>query len=401
MRKQKGFEIAQTEKVAMQGYKWLVPSQNTINKKYEVILYLDRQVCNCPDFIERGLKCKHILAVEITITKEISGSETKITQRITYSQDWLNYDKAQTKQKELFMKLLHDLVQTIPEEPKQTGKGRPRLPIRDMAFSSALKVFTTFSLRRFMTDMRMANQLGYVKATPHFSMISYHMEKEELTPILRELITLSALPLKSVETKFAIDSSGFRTTKFNEYCREKHDTKQQHKWLKAHICVGVKTNIITAVEITEGYSNDIKEFVPLTQRTYDNGFKIEEMTGDKAYNSKDNYNAIHELGGTAYIPFKTNASPWGNSSSKGAKAKLWRRMLNYFVYNKDEFMQHYHLRSNVEVTFFMIKSKFTDLIRSKDVIAQKNELLLKVLCHNIVVLIQEMNELGIEPNFLQ
>ena len=31
--------------------------------------------------------------------------------------------------------------------------------------------------------------------------------------------------------------------------------------------------------------------------------------------------------------------------------------------------------------------------------AQVNEVLLKVLCHNICVVIHEMFELGIEPNF--
>jgi hypothetical protein len=41
----------------------------------------------------------------------------------------------------------------------------------------------------------------------------------------------------------------------------------------------------------------------------------------------------------------------------------------------------------------MIKAKFTDLVRSKDKTAQVNEVLLKVLCHNIVVLIQSMLEL--------
>ncbi len=35
----------------------------------------------------------------------------------------------------------------------------------------------------------------------------------------------------------------------------------------------------------------------------------------------------------------------------------------------------------------MIKTKFTDVVRSKDKTAQINEILLKVLCHNICVLI--------------
>ncbi len=75
-------------------------------------------------------------------------------------------------------------------------------------------------------------------------------------------------------------------------------------------------------------------------------------------------------------------------------------MYNYFVYNREEFLQHYHPRSNVESTNNMIKSKFTDLVRSKDKTAQINEVLLKVLCHNICVLISAMFELGIEPSFV-
>ncbi len=224
------------------------------------------------------------------------------------------------------------------------------------------------------------------------------MEKPELTPILKELITLSAMPLKSVETDFAIDSTGFRTTKFNDYCREKHNTGKKHDWIKAHICCGVKTNIVTAVEI--GLGGDSPQFIPLAKRTYESGFIIKEVSGDKAYNSKDNYNAINELGGIAYIPFRNNTSPWSNPHSRGNKSKIWRRMYRYFAYNQEEFLEHYHKRSNIESTNNRIKAKFTDLVRSKNKTAQVNEVLLKVLCHNICVLIQEMFELGIEPNFL-
>jgi len=69
------------------------------------------------------------------------------------------------------------------------------------------------------------------------------------------------------------------------------------------------------------------------------------------------------------------------------------------MYNRDEFMSHYHKRSNVESTFSMMKRKFGDSLRSKTDVAMINETLCKVLCHNIVVLIHEMHELGIEPTF--
>ena len=77
----------------------------------------------------------------------------------------------------------------------------------------------------------------------------------------------------------------------------------------------------------------------------------------------------------------------------------WMRMYHYFMLNNEDFMKHYHKRSNSETVFHMIKSKFRDNLRSKDKVAQHNELLLKVICHNICVVIQEMYELGINPNF--
>ena len=64
---------------------------------------------------------------------------------------------------------------------------------------------------------------------------------------------------------------------------------------------------------------------------------------------------------------------------------------------KDEFLAHYHRRSNVESTVMMIKSKFGDAVRSKSDVAAKNEVLCKFLCHNICCLISAMYELGIDP----
>lgn len=45
----------------------------------------------------------------------------------------------------------------------------------------------------------------------------------------------------------------------------------------------------------------------------------------------------------------------------------------------------------------MVKAKFGGYVRSREWTAQVNEVLLKILCHNICVAIQEMYELGIEP----
>ena len=398
LRKQRGMRIAKTSHIIkMAKNEWAVPSQSKTSA-YTVRFYQDKQTCSCPDFIERGLKCKHIFAVEISQTLKLvssDGSETTITKTVKYTQNWKSYDKAQTNEKALFMKLLYDLAQNIEDKEKPISKGRPSLDMKEMVFSSALKVFSTFSLRRFMTDIKEAKELGYVNHTPHFTLVSVYMKKPEMTEILQNLITLSSLPLKSVESKFAIDSTGFRISSFTDFCKEKHNIKREHQWIKAHLCCGVNTNVVTSVEVTDENGADSPQFIPLLKRTHENGFDVAEASADKAYSSRDNVGYTDSIGGTAFILFRSNAS-----GKPRGKSWVWRKMFNYFVYQREDFLQHYHLRSNIETTNFMIKAKFTDLVRSKDKTAQVNEVLLKVLCHNIVVLIQSMFELGIEPSFL-
>jgi transposase len=74
-------------------------------------------------------------------------------------------------------------------------------------------------------------------------------------------------------------------------------------------------------------------------------------------------------------------------------------MYHYFMYKHDEFLEHYYKRSNSETIFHMIKTKFRGDIKSKKQTAQFNELLIKVLCHNVCVVIQKINELGVKAEF--
>ena len=397
----KGLNIAKTQRILRRGHEWIVPSQSG-RGNYIVTMNTEGRYpfrkCTCPDYELSKLDCKHIYAVLYTeklISEQPGGSIISEVPKKVYTQDWAAYNKSQIEEKDTFLKLLAELVDTVPE-PLGEPTGRPRLPMQDMVFASALKVYTTFSCRRFMSDMRMALERSYLTKGCAFSSISNYMMNPKMTPILNRLITLSAMPLKSVETKFAVDSTGFRTTTFSDYCREKHNTNQEHEWIKAHIMCGVKTNIVVGIEITDGNMADSPEFIPLVEKIANDGFTIDEVSADKAYNSVDNYNAVQRVGGTAYMPFKSNATGQSDRTN-GNRARLWRKMFQYLTYNREEFMQHYHLRSNVETTNFMIKSKFGDFVRSKDNTARINEVLLKVLCHNIVVLIHEMNELDIEP----
>jgi len=158
-------------------------------------------------------------------------------------------------------------------------------------------------------------------------------------------------------------------------------------WMKAHIMSGVKTNIITGVEVTEGTASDSKQFKYLVADTAKN-FQIREISADKAYSSRENLKQIKDIGAMPYIPFKINSKP----TSRGLP--FWNKMWHYYNLHKEDFLKHYHKRSNVESTMNMIKAKFGSSLRSRARDAQVSELLAKVLCHNICVVIQEMHEIG-------
>lgn len=154
----------------------------------------------------------------------------------------------------------------------------------------------------------------------------------------------------------------------------------------------VSTNIVTAFEVTKANVGDSPYLKQLLEQTARH-FTIAEVYADKAYSSLENLKLVTAKGGMPFIPFRINAKAVHRTQDM-----LWTRLYHFYSYNGEWFRAHYHKRSNVESTILMIKAKFGERIRSKKEAAQFNELLCKVLCHNICVTIQSMYEFGIDPS---
>src|SRR6266480_1588945 len=153
----------------------------------------------------------------------------------------------------------------------------------------------------------------------------------------------------------------------------------------------VKTNVVTAVEIQGQYTNDSPLLPSLINQTAQH-FQVNEVLADKGYSSVSNLNAVLAINATPYIAFKQTAT----GTYRGG---TWEKMFHYFSFNREQFFAHYHKRSNIESTVMMIKTKFRDHVRSKTDVAMKNEVLGKIICHNICCLISAIYELGISPVF--
>jgi len=318
--------------------------------------------------------------------------QTEPQAKLTYPQVWEAYNQAQTEEKILFLELLQELTSQI-SQPKRNGAGRPSANLGEMIFSCCLKTYLDFSSRRSESDIQLAMQLGYIDHTPHFNTILKYLRKPEMKKVLMKLIEVSALPLKEVESNFAMDASGFSTVMSFAWNKVNHNGSERAKFKKAHIMCGVKTNIITHIEITDGYLHDSMMFDTLLLNTKKN-FNMKEVYADKGYLSEKNLGIAIKQGVIPFIPFKKNTK-----DSEQDKMLIWRVMFKFFKDNKEEFNKHYHLRSNIESVFSMMKRKFGCYLRAKTSVARDNEILCKALCHNICVLIQEMFELGVKVDF--
>ncbi|MCA9631302.1 MAG: transposase, partial [Myxococcales bacterium] len=343
-REERGVEIARSGKVrAGRENQWLVPSQSGCGT-WVVDYGGGEPTCTCPDYEKRAAFCKHIFCVEIIRRRGI----TVTNNRKSYGQAWSNYNQAQVNEGDHFVYLLHDLCKGLEEEP-QEGRGRRRTPLADVVFALVMKVYVGKSGRRAATWIKRCHKDGFLSKPVSYNTISDSFRRADLTPLLRDLVQQTALPLRGLEREFAIDSSGIGSRTYDRWFDEKWGQhKRRAKFRTAHIIVGTHTHCVTDVIVSD--EGDTTQFQPLLERTVAR-FQVDEVSADKAYSSKKNHQVAADLGVTPFIKFKA-----GTRGDNGPDE--WRKMYHYYQFKEADFLAHYHRRSNVETVFGMVKAKF-------------------------------------------
>lgn len=316
----------------------------------------------------------------------------KMEQQTTFKRDWSQYNAAQTEEKLLFMRLLSDAVDSMGIGYSWKGNGRPPKGMEDMLKCCVIKVFNGFSQRRTIPDLYMAKGLGYIHEMPHFNSISNYLGKPEMTECLERLYKIFALPFASVEQYFAADSTGFG--RYNTTWTHSKNLRNIGSFNKLHIITGVRTNIIPVAFVTNAREADSPKFLHLLRETCKR-FTVREIYADSGYLSHSNASIAENFGAVPYIMPKKNS----RYQPEMAGIEAWDSMMQLWKGNEEEFRRHYHLRSNVESTFSAMKRKFLPYIRSKRPVAQKNEILAKVCCHNASVLTNAVFALDLQAKF--
>lgn len=316
---------------------------------------------------------------------------TKVNESGNYSQNWSKYTKFQVCEKQDFLMLLYQLCSGIDQPVQQ--RGRPRLSLRDIVFSLVYKIYSTCSSRRFMSDLQNACRAGYVGQVPHFNALSTYLMEKEMAWLLTRLVEISSLPLAEHETEFSVDSTGLSTDRYARWVDEKEMTHQKREWHKLHIMCGRRSNIVTATVVTPSREADAPLFPSLLEITSRN-FRTLQVAGDGAYYSRNNIMRVTRLGGVPYFLIPEPLLPGG-----GWKPSACNIVLYMYAKDRANFFKNYYKRNNVETAFSMIRACLGTNLRSTSTVAQYNEAICKVICHNLRVLCRAMHEEDISPNF--
>ena len=452
-RQRRGLVIAATTPYLKVAGGWLTPSQQDSGVMYHLARDEDGVYCSCPDYEQRATICKHGRGLEYHIRREqtakafqdgigqspaaTNGSipaavlekpatapdptpvlykpapERPVIQRMPEtnpakppktSKASTLYNAAQENEYGHFINLLWDLVQIVPQEPR--GRGRPQADIQQVLFGLVHRFYNARSARRSYSDLKVAAAvvgLDPEDLTDRVTM-TRRLEDKATTPILEHLVEMSAVPVSPIETRFALDSTGFGTTIRDEtWADAKWGTPESRQaytgstWTKAHFGVGVYTSVIPAAVVTPSLagSGDAPQF-PKLLHAISRHFHVEEVYADKAYSSLRNIKAAVAMGAKVYIPFRENSIYRDPTTEEGM---LWNELLGYFHRNLKEFKARYHQRSKVESANSSIKRLFTPITRSKAPAARVNEILARVVGYNITRVIHASYTDGIKPFF--
>ena len=358
--------------------------------------------------LPRGRTCKSAVGA-----KESDGPVSLVAPAgpKSYGRDWKLYNGAQTHEVTEVKSLLgglSDLINLMELNCLGTHARRGRaFPLGHVVFATVLKAYSGLSTRRNESLLAESVEHGYLRNVrlfsfggdgvdavpvsasetvriPQFNTVAHFLRSDWLTPLLLELVTVTACPLRGLEHEFAVDGTGWSTRWYDrwlDYRLAAESDRQQ--WVKLHLVVGVKSNVIARAAISPGSHHDHPYFRPLVIETAKR-FDVETVVADMGYLSRSSYQLGGELGVDVRIPFKDNTRPPSDDGSE------WSKNLRYFNQNYEHFMSEYHPRSNVESTNSSLKLVMPEKLRAKGFGGQTNEALVKLVAYNIRVLAREV-----------
>lgn len=176
----------------------------------------------------------------------------------------------------------------------------------------------------------------------------------------------------------AIDSTGLKVFGEGEWKVKKHGNEKRRTWRKLHLAVDVDTHEVISAEVSLVNVGD-SEVLPTLLNPLRR--KIDSVSGDGAYDTKECHKVLQRKGITPLIPPRKNAGFWDNGHPRNESVKALKSdTLAQWKINSG-----YHDRSLSETAMSRYKGLTSGQLSLRNYNAQVGEALANVKAMNKVI----------------
>jgi len=180
------------------------------------------------------------------------------------------------------------------------------------------------------------------------------------------------------DVTIAIDSTGIKVSNRGEWIRHKWRSRKRKGFIKIHVAVDTRSKQIVSMKVTKEDVGDGRMLKSLVRSTIATQTNVKRVLADGAYDSKDNFQFLHDNDIDPAIKVRKNSS----IKSMGCYTRKMRVLQQLSDFDKWNHSVSYGHRWAAETVFSSMKRMFGDHIVSikwKNIV---NELLLKAHVYN-------------------
>lgn len=323
--------------------------------------------------------------VKKDLTKKETKKSKKKTDKTKYKvRNWHDYNEALRQRGALDVWVDKKVLEQW--YAKANGKRGAQETYSDLAIILTLQIGTVFGQCLRQTE-------GIVASL--FRLMNVDLDIPDFSTLSRrgETITVTLPTDKKEKVRLVIDSTGLKVYGEGEWKVRKHGWGKHRTWMKIHLAIDPDTNELRAVELT---GNDAHDSSVIPELFAQETAEIEECAGDGAYDTRKVYDECGKRNvGKILIPPQKNAKIWthGNSKTERHKRDENLREIRKTTRKKWKESSGYHVRSLSETGMFRWKTIFGGVLRARNFMRQKTEVLIKSRVLN------KMTKLGMPESY--
>lgn len=308
-----------------------------------------------------------------------------------YEEGWLKYEPKEKKEIDfnkytvaqvneinnvllLIRRIVDEAYMSIPEFYET---GRPSKSACDKAKAILMQQFFQCSNRVAEGFVKLFREKLGMKESLTYKDIERAYENPEVALILHVAHQLSNEPVAGKEKDFAIDGTGMPSSIKQNYANDREKGTAAKGYEKLVAIFGENYKLIGACEIADAKDNEAPYLQPLLDELMEVYEELNLFSGDSAYLSRDNCDAIVSYGGVPRI------YPKSNTVVKQRGSKAWTSMLLAFIVDPQKWLEEYHIRSISESGNSVLKRRFPRNLLKRDYTRRKCEAFSRACIYNL------------------